>query len=116
MIVKRLEAGSPAVIPAELLAELGLKPGDEIAIEIVGDKIVVAPANDCPDIFVGNFSSFTEWDSEADRKAFADDEEIIRGAIDQYLKRPPSPTHSVEEVEARLHTHMEALARKRDAA
>ena len=116
MIVKRLEAGSPAVIPAELLAELGLKPGDDIAIDIVGDKIVVAPAKEWPDMFVGNFSTFTEWDSEADREAFADDEEIVQEAIDRYLKRSPAPTHSIEDVEARLHTHMEALARKRDAA
>jgi AbrB family looped-hinge helix DNA binding protein len=70
MIIKRLEAGAPAVIPAELLAQLGLKPGDEIAIEVVGDKIVVAPAEDLPDMFVNNFSTFTEWASEADSKAY----------------------------------------------
>lgn len=66
MIVTRLEAGSPAVIPAELLAALGLKPGDEIAIELVGDKIVVAPADDSADPFVNNFSTFTEWADELD--------------------------------------------------
>jgi AbrB family looped-hinge helix DNA binding protein len=72
MIVTRLEPGAPAVIPAELLAELGLKPGDEIAIERIGDTIVIAPADDWPDMFVGNFSTFTEWDTEADREAFRD--------------------------------------------
>lgn len=66
MIVTRLEAGSPAVIPTELLAALGLKPGDEIAIELVGDKIVVAPADDSTDPFVNNFSTFTEWADELD--------------------------------------------------
>ena len=70
MIVKRLEAGAPAVIPPELLAALGLNPGDEIAIELVGDRIIVAPAEDWPDMFVNNFSTFTEWASEADCKAF----------------------------------------------
>jgi len=70
MIVTRLEADAPAVIPAEMLAQLGLKPGDEIAIELVGDKIIVVPAEDWPDMFVNNFSTFTEWASEADCKAF----------------------------------------------
>lgn len=70
MIVTRLEADTPAVIPVELLAALGLKPGDEIAIEVVGDKIIVAPADDWPDPFLNNFSTFTEWASEADCKAF----------------------------------------------
>lgn len=72
MIVTRLEAGSPAVIPAELLEALGLKPGDEIAIELVGDKIIVAPADEWPDPFVNNFSTFTEWATEADCKAYDD--------------------------------------------
>jgi antitoxin PrlF len=47
-----------------------LKEGDEIAYAIKGDKTVltrVAPeASDDP------FSTFGEWDSEADRKAYAD--------------------------------------------
>jgi antitoxin component of MazEF toxin-antitoxin module len=70
MIVKRLEANAPAVIPAELLAQLGLRTGDEIAIDLVGDRIVIAPAEDYPDMFVNNFSTFTEWASEADSKAY----------------------------------------------
>ncbi len=70
MIVTRLEAGKPMVIPEELLTALGLKPGDDIAIELLGDKIIVTPAEDWPDMFVNNFSTFTEWASEADCKAF----------------------------------------------
>ena len=72
MIVIRLEADAPPVVPAELLEKLGLKPGDEIAFEVIGDKIVVASAAGAPDMFIGNFSTFTEWDTEADRKAFRD--------------------------------------------
>jgi antitoxin component of MazEF toxin-antitoxin module len=70
MIVKRLEANEPTVIPAELLAQLGLRAGDQIALDVVGDKIVVASAADYPDVFVNNFSTFTEWSSEADAEAF----------------------------------------------
>ena len=70
MILKRLEADKTAVVPAEILAALGLEPGDEVAIDVVGDRIVIAPADDYPDMFVNNFSTFTEWASEADCKAF----------------------------------------------
>lgn len=70
MIVTRLKADAPAVIPPELLAQLGLKPGDEIAIDVVGDRIVVMSLDDRLDGFVGNFSTFWEWDTEADREAF----------------------------------------------
>ena len=70
MIVKRLDADAPAVIPAELLAQLGLRAGDEIAIDLVGDRIVIASADDYPDMFVNNFSTFTEWASEADSQAY----------------------------------------------
>jgi bifunctional DNA-binding transcriptional regulator/antitoxin component of YhaV-PrlF toxin-antitoxin module len=41
MIVKRLEAGDPAVIPEELLAELGLKPGDEIGFAVDDGEVRV---------------------------------------------------------------------------
>jgi bifunctional DNA-binding transcriptional regulator/antitoxin component of YhaV-PrlF toxin-antitoxin module len=70
MIVTRLEADTPAVIPTELLAQLGLKAGDEIAIDLVDGKIIVAPADDWPDMFLNNFSTFTEWASKADSKAY----------------------------------------------
>jgi len=39
---------------------------------VVEGRIVIAPAGEYPDMFVGNFSTFTEWDSEADREAFRD--------------------------------------------
>ena len=67
MIVTRLDADKPAVIPGELLDALGLKAGDEIAIELVGARIVIAPANEWPDPFVNNFATFTEWASEEDK-------------------------------------------------
>ena len=41
MIVKRLEVGDPAVIPEELLAELGLKPGDEIGFAVEDGEVRV---------------------------------------------------------------------------
>jgi bifunctional DNA-binding transcriptional regulator/antitoxin component of YhaV-PrlF toxin-antitoxin module len=70
MIVTRLESGQPVVIPSEMIAALGLKPGDDVAIELVGGKVIVAPADNWPDAFVNNFSAFTEWSSRADSEAY----------------------------------------------
>jgi antitoxin PrlF len=58
-------------IPKAVRKALGIEPGDEVVWEIEGDRVIMSRAGG-PDMFVGNFSTFTEWDSEADRKAFAD--------------------------------------------
>jgi AbrB family looped-hinge helix DNA binding protein len=70
MIVTRLESGEPVVIPAEMLAALGLRPGDEVAIDLVEGKIIIAPTDDSPDAFLNNFSAFTEWATAADCEAY----------------------------------------------
>ena len=67
MIISRLEADRPTVIPGKLLAAPGLKPGDEAAIDLVGNKIVIASAEDWPDRFLNNFSTGTEWASGEDK-------------------------------------------------
>lgn len=47
-----------------------LKEGDEIAYAIDGDRVVLTrPAREQAD---APFASFSEWDSAADRKAYAD--------------------------------------------
>ena len=70
MIIARLQPDRSIMIPPELIAALGLQPGDEIAIDVVGDRIVVAAADEWPDAFVNDFSTFTEWSSKADCEAF----------------------------------------------
>lgn len=71
MLVTRITADALAAFPAEVVRALGLKPGDELAFE-VGIQGVLMTRADVPDMFVGNFSTFTEWDTEADREAFRD--------------------------------------------
>ena len=70
MLISRKPADGHAVVPPEVLAALGLKAGDSIVYAIDEDgKVMLARASDP---FVNPFALFSEWSSDADRKAFAD--------------------------------------------
>jgi len=71
MIQSRISSKAQTTIPRAVRAALGIGPGDDLVWEIDGDSVIVTRAG-APDMFIGNFSTFTEWDTEADRKAFAD--------------------------------------------
>jgi antitoxin PrlF len=65
----RLGAKAQVVLPKEARKALGLKPGDAFAFVIKGDdvRVIRAPAEgDDP------FACFSEWNSDADRKGYAD--------------------------------------------
>ena len=70
MITSKLTSKAQTTIPQPVRAALRLKQGDEIVYMIEGDRVVLAkaaaPAVDDP------FACFSEWDSEADRRAYAD--------------------------------------------
>ncbi len=66
MITSQLTAKSQTTIPRAVRSELGLKPGDAIAYELSDGRAVLTKAPKAPDMFVANFSTFTEWASEAD--------------------------------------------------
>lgn len=73
MIISRITSKSQTTIPRAVRTALGIGPGDDLAYEIVDDTVIlkraIAPAKD---IFLANMSTFTEWDSEADRIGYAD--------------------------------------------
>lgn len=71
MIQSRITTKSQVTLPRAVRNALGLRPGDEIVWEIDGDSAVVSRASSL-DMFVGNLSTFTEWDTQADREAFRD--------------------------------------------
>ena len=72
MIQGRITAKSQTTIPRAVRAALGVGPGDIVAYEIREDEVVMKRApKPVPDMFLANFSTFTEWDSEADRIAYA---------------------------------------------
>ena len=70
MITSKLTSKSQTTIPQSVRAALRLKEGDEIAYAIEGDHVVLtrAPREPADD----PFAVFSEWDSEADRRAYAE--------------------------------------------
>ena len=74
MIHSRLTAKSQTTVPAAVRRALGVKPGDTLTYALEGNRVVLARADTGlgDAMFVGDFSTFNEWDSEADRRALAD--------------------------------------------
>ncbi len=70
MILSRLTTKAQTTIPQAVRTALGLGPGDAIAYEIVEGHVRLTkarePRGDDP------FTTFDEWDGEADRRAYAD--------------------------------------------
>lgn len=69
MITSKLTTKAQTTIPQPVRAALRLREGDEIAYEIEENRVILTKANattvDDP------FATFGEWESEADRKAYA---------------------------------------------
>lgn len=69
MITSRLTSKAQTTIPQAVRAALDLSPGDEIAYVIEDGRVSLLKAAtghaDDP------FATFTEWDSEADRRNYA---------------------------------------------
>lgn len=70
MIVSRITSKAQTTIPRAVRAALGLQQGDEVRYEIDGDRVILTRA-EAPDPFIANFSTFTEWADEADRRVYA---------------------------------------------
>lgn len=70
MITSKLTTKAQTTIPQPIRAALHLKEGDELAYEIEGNRVILTKARSAP--IDDPFTTFTEWDSEADRKAYAD--------------------------------------------
>lgn len=70
MFVFRLTAEALGAIPEPVRDALQLHIGDEVAYAIEDGRVVLTKAGASP--VDDPFRSFDEWDSEADRKAYAD--------------------------------------------
>jgi antitoxin PrlF len=67
MIQGRITAKSQTTIPREVREALGIEPGDIVGYEIRGKEVVMKRVAAPPkDLFLANFTTFTEWSSEAD--------------------------------------------------
>jgi antitoxin PrlF len=70
MITSKLTSKAQTTIPQAVRNALKLREGDEIAYVIENGRVVITRAN--ADIADDPFGAFGEWDSEADRRAYAD--------------------------------------------
>jgi bifunctional DNA-binding transcriptional regulator/antitoxin component of YhaV-PrlF toxin-antitoxin module len=95
MITVHLDADGKLALPQGVLELLDLEPGDEIVIDISDGRVIL---------------------SRAPRPGDEEEEAMVQAAIDEYLSKPQGPTYSVEDVRAHLQAHIQASARKRDAA
>src|SRR5690606_27675135 len=73
VITSKLTSKAQTTIPQAVRNALRLREGDEIAYRIEEDRVVltrVPPRGESPRD--DPFATFSEWDSEADRAAYAD--------------------------------------------
>lgn len=68
MITSKLTSKAQTTIPQAIRNALHLQEGDELVYEIIDDRVMLSKASrsetDDP------FRAFSEWNSEADRKAY----------------------------------------------
>ena len=69
MITSKLTSKAQTTIPQPVRAALHLKDGDVLAYTIQGDKVVLTRVTN--EGVEDPFATFSEWDSEADRQAYA---------------------------------------------
>jgi len=69
MISSKLTSKAQTTIPQSVRAALGVRDGDEIAYQIDGHRVILTKAK--PVLADDPFHSFDEWNSTADRRAYA---------------------------------------------
>lgn len=69
MIKSKLTSKAQTTIPQPVRTALGLREGDELAYQIEGGRVIITKATIVP--LDDPFALFEEWDSEADRAAYA---------------------------------------------
>jgi antitoxin PrlF len=69
MITSKLTSKAQTTIPQAVRAALRVREGDELVYEIDGSRVVLTKRH--PASVDDPFRTFHEWDSEADRRAYA---------------------------------------------
>jgi len=70
MITSKLTTKSQTTIPRSVRSALRLAPGDALAYIIEGGRVILAKAS--PAAVEDPFATFSEWDGDADRRAYGD--------------------------------------------
>jgi len=71
VITSKLTTKAQTTIPQPIRAALGLREGDELAYQIDGARVILTKATGVREAD-DPFSTFSEWSSAADRKAYGD--------------------------------------------
>jgi len=69
MVTAKFSRNSQVTVPKPVRDHLGLRAGDLLNFAFAGDKVVLTKAG--WEGGVDPFAAFAEWDSEADRRAYA---------------------------------------------
>lgn len=69
MITSKITSKAQTTIPQAVRAALKVKPGDEVAYSIEGDRVILTKADAVA--AEDPFEAFDEWASENDRRAYA---------------------------------------------
>ena len=69
MIKSRLTSKAQTTIPQAVRVALSLQDGDELQYDLDGDRVILRKARRA--LAEDPFAAFDEWDSDADRKAYA---------------------------------------------
>jgi antitoxin PrlF len=70
MITSRLTSKAQTTIPQPIRSALHLKEGDELVYQIEGERVILSKAQRNKEVD-DPFRTFSEWDSVADKKAYA---------------------------------------------
>ena len=70
MITSKLTSKPQTTIPQAVRNALRLREGDELAYIIENGRVILIKAS--AEAVEDPFATFSEWDSEADRRAYAD--------------------------------------------
>jgi antitoxin PrlF len=70
MITSKLTSKAQTTIPEPIRKALHLKNGDTIAYAIEGEKVILSRVR--IGVVEDPFTTFDEWNSDADRRAYAD--------------------------------------------
>jgi antitoxin PrlF len=68
MITSKLSTKAQTTIPQSVRTALRLKEGDELAYAIEQDRVILTKARPGP--IDDPFATFSEWDTDADRRAY----------------------------------------------
>ena len=69
MITSRITSKAQTTVPQAVRSALGVREGDELAYEIADGRVILTRAR--PVAADDPFAEFDEWNSEADRKGYA---------------------------------------------